>query len=90
MANKDPNEPISNIEEEGEEEDSKAQGDQARRLTPSEACAQAIQAQEDQAKAAVKGSGIGHPLTHVMHASNEMAKQRMLTKFFSNRDRKVC
>ena len=75
MANKDPNEPISNIEEEDEEEGSKAQGDQARRLTPSETCAQEIQAQEDHAKVAVRGSGIGHPLTHVMAANNQMARK---------------
>ena len=77
MANKDPNEPIPNIEEEDEEEEEE------------ETFAQAIQAQEDHAKAAVKGSGIGHPLTHVMHASNEIAKQRLLPKLFANRDRKV-
>ena len=86
MANKDPNEPISNIEEEDEEEDSKAQGDQARRLTPSEACAQAIQAQEDQAKWAVKGSGIGHPLTHVMAANNQMAREMLLPNWFAKRE----
>ena len=33
-----------------------------------------IQAQEDHAKTAVKGSGIGHPLTHVMHSNNGKAK----------------
>ena len=87
MANRDPN--ISDIKEEDEEEDSKAQGDQTRRLTPSEACAQAIQAQEDHAKAAVKGSGIGLPLTHVMAANNQMTRQMLLPKIFANRYRQV-
>ena len=88
MANKDPNEPIPNIKEEDEKEDFKAQGDQARRLTPSEACAQAIQAQEDHAKLAVKASGIGHPLTHVMAANNQMAREMLLPNWFA-KDRQV-
>ena len=64
----------------------KAQGDQARRLTPSEAFAQAIQAQDDYPKSAVRGSGIGHPLTHVMAENNQMAREMLLPNWFAKRE----